>query len=525
VVLMDQPFAALVKELFEVQKYPEFHAAGAATAGRISTPPTAQPAISQLPYDVTGWTLPMQMGVEVVGVSEPIAEASRGVLRKIDTVDPVRGKVEGAGPTFAFSRNSNAAFRAVNDILEAGGTVAFSKTDAVVYATGKVGPILQQNGVDAKSIGEPGAAWPVKNPRIAIYEQWAGNIDEGWTRWIFEQFHFKFAGLRNPDIQAGHLRARFDTIIIPEMSTRQIMNGMQAGSVPGQYAGGIGEAGADALREFVNAGGTLITLGNASLFPIDQFSIPVTNALAGLKQEQFFCSGTLLKTEIQDRGHPVVTGLPADPTVMFERNVAFDTKANFKGAVLASYPKDRSPLRSGYLLGPEHLQGKAAALDVSYGKGRVIMIGFRTQWRGQSHGTYKFLFNAVYYNASMAPESPARETSGVKNTPETQWKTQAEVLKTELTGLVNQNRAYFQARGPKAAEEGKKLEAMLDAFQRDRIPVLDDLRAQVEDAAASRREATFSSQLKKFATDLRTKDLSAAKLDDLLDQYKLAAIP
>jgi hypothetical protein len=517
VVLMDQPFAALVKELFEVQKYPELRAPGA---------PGAAP-ISQLPYDVTGWTLPLQMGVDVVAVSEPIADESRGVLRKIDKMEPVQGKVEGAGPTFAFSRNSNAAFRAVNDILDGGGTVAFSKSDATVYATGKIAAILQQEGVDARSLKEAPAAWAVKKPRIGIYEPWAGNIDEGWTRWIFEQFHFGFSRLRNSDLQAGHLRDAFDAIVIAEMSTRQILDGMQAGSVPGQYAGGIGEAGAEALREFVITGGTLITLGNASLFPIEQFNIPVANALAGLRPEQFFCSGTLLKTEIQERNHPVVAGLPSDPTVMFERNVAFDTKANFHGKILASYPKDRSPLRSGYLLGPEHLQGKAAAVDVDYGSGHIILIGFRTQWRGQSHGTYKFLFNAVFYNSSMVVETPVRESSPGRggNSAETQWKTQAEALKKELTGLVDQNRAYFTARGPRASEEGKKLESMLDAFQRDRIPLLDDLRAQVEDAAAGRREATYSTQLKKFAADLRAKDLSAAKMEDLLEQYKLAAIP
>ena len=158
------------------------------------------------------------------------------------------------------------------------------------------------------------------------------------------------------------------------------------------------------------------------------------------------------------------------------------------------------------------------------------MIGFRTQWRGQSHGTYKFLFNAVYYNPSMAPEvargsEGTRRTGGAADRPQAQWRTQAEALKTELTALADQNRAYFTARGPRAAEEGKKLEAMLDAFQRDRIPLLDDLRAQVEDAALARREATYSTQLKKLAVDLRTKDLSATKLDDLLEQYRLAVIP
>jgi len=253
----------------------------------------------------------------------------------------------------------------------------------------------------------------------------------------------------------------------------------------------------------------------------------VANALNGLRPDQFFCSGTLLKIEIREPNHPVVAGLPADPTVMFERNVAFDTKPNFRGKILAAYPKERSPLRSGYLIGADHLQGKAAALDVDYGKGHVILIGFRTQWRGQSQGTYKFLFNAVYYNPSMAPEAPAPAGRGGRGAqgPEAQWKTQAEALKNELTALADQNRAYFTARGPKAAEEGKKLESMLDAFQRDRIPLLDDLRAQVEDAAAVRREATWSTQLKKFATDLRTKDFSGSKMEDLLEQYKLAVIP
>ncbi len=570
VVLMDQPFAALVKELFDVQKYPEFHSTGAPIAaaegggrgggggrgaapaspaapapgaaaaggrgggrGAAGTGAAAPASLTQLPYDVTGWTLPMQMGVEVVAVSQPVADDTRKLLRKIDKLDSAPGKVEGSGPVFAFSHNSNAALKAVNDILDAGGSVSFDKSGSTIYATGRVAPILQKDSVDAKSLGEtPAAAWPVKKPRVGIYEPWSGNIDEGWTRWIFEQFHFAFTRLRNPDVQAGHLRDQFDSIVIAEQGARQIMDGMQPGSVPGEYAGGIGESGADALRQFVTQGGTLITLGNASLFAIEQFNLPVTNAVAGLRPDQFFCSGTLLKTEIRDPNHPIVAGMPLDPTVMFERNVAFDTKPTFRGTILSSYPRDRNPLRSGYLLGPEHLQGKAAALDAAYGNGHVILIGFRTQWRAQSHGTYKFLFNAVYYNASMAPEPPAasggrggRGGRGGANSPEAQWKTQAEALKTELTALHSQNRAYFTARGPRAEDEGKKLESMLDAFQRDRIPQLDDLRAQVEDQAAARREITYSTQLKKLAADLRTKDFSTTSLEDLLDQYKLAVIP
>jgi hypothetical protein len=569
VVLMDQPFAALVKELFDIQKYPTLPGppAAAATAapaaagagGRGAAPAAggtpaaaagggrggggggrgaaaaapaggaAPAAPAQTPYDVTGWTLPTQMGVEVVPVSQPVSDATRRTLHKIERVEPIQGKVEGAGPVLAFSHNSNAALRAVNEILAAGGTVSFAKSEGTIYATGNAGAILKKDGVDAKSLPEAPDAWPVKQPRIGIFQPWSGNIDEGWTRWILEQFHFPFTVMHNSDVRDGHLRDQYDTILIAEMATRQIMEGARPGSVPGQYAGGIGEEGAQALRDFVTAGGTLVTLGNAASFAIEQFNLPVTNALAELRQDQFFCSGSLLRVEIPDPKHPLVAGLPLMPAVMFERNQAFDTRPTFRGKVLASYVKDRNPLVSGYLLGAEAIQGKAAALDANYGSGHIVILGFRPQWRGQSHGTYKFLFNALYYNSLMAPESAAGGGRGggrgTGNPQQSAWRREAEAVKTELTRLAELNRTYFTARGPAAAEPGKQLEAALDAFQRDRIPLLDDLRAQVEDAAIVRAEATWSAQLKRLAADLRTKDFSAIKLEDLLDQYKLVVVP
>jgi hypothetical protein len=182
---------------------------------------------------------------------------------------------------------------------------------------------------------------------------------------------------------------------------------------------------------------------------------------------------------------------------------------------------------SGYLLGAEAIQGKAAALDAVYGSGHIVILGFRSQWRGQSHGTYKFLFNALYYNPSMAPAAGGGRGGGRGggNPQQTAWRREAESVKTELARIVELNRTYFAARGPAAADPGKQLESALDAFQRDRIPLLDDLRAQVEDAAMVRAEAAWSAQLKRLAADLRTKDFSALKLEDLLDQYKLAVTP
>jgi hypothetical protein len=472
----------------------------------------------------------MQMGVEVTTISQPITAATRGTFRALTRVEPVAGKVEGSGPVFAFSHNSNASLRAVNELLAAGDTISFAKTEGTVYAKGDAAAILRKDGVDATSLKEAPEAWAVKAPRIGLFEPWGGNIDEGWTRWVMEQFHFPFGVLHNADVQEGHLRDHYDSIVIPEIGARQIMEGMTPGSVPGQYAGGIGDSGADALRDFVSKGGTLIVFGNAAQFAIDQFSLPVTNVVAGLRQEQFFCSGALLRTEIKDANHPVVAGLPAAVPVMFERNPVFDTKPAFRGKVLASYSKERNPLMSGFLLGEALIEGKAAALDANYGTGHIILLGFRPQWRGQSHGTYKFFFNALYYGPSMAPETQAREGGGRggrggANAAVGAWKREAEAVKAELTRLLDQNRAYFTARGPQAAEEGKKLETALDAFLRDRLPVLEDLRAQVEDAAVARTQSTYIAQLRKFATDLRTKDFSASKMEDLLDQYKLAVIP
>jgi hypothetical protein len=189
------------------------------------------------------------------------------------------------------------------------------------------------------------------------------------------------------------------------MQASHLLDGFPAGSLPGQYVGGIGEQGVESLREFVAGGGTLITFNNASLFAIDQLGLPVTNVLANLKQDEFYCSGSLLRVELSSSNLPGLWGLPRDPAVMFERGPAFDTKTGFRGAVLASYPANVSPLASGYLLHPERIEGKAAALEVAYGQGRVFLFGFKPQWRAQSHGTYKFFFNAIYDSPSFAKPS------------------------------------------------------------------------------------------------------------------------
>jgi hypothetical protein len=366
VILMDQPFAGMVKELFEPQTYP---------------------TLSQRPYDVTGWTLPYQMGVEAHAVTSPLTKQFRDSLRAVKAIDDL---------TAPMNHGTNASFRAVNEILAANGKVSFAGEDISVSGIdkGRLDAILKENRLRSGGTGEAGKA--MKAARVGLYRPWTASMDEGWTRWILEQYRFPFQSLYNADIRGGHLRERFDAIILPDLTERSILDGNRPGTVPERYAGGLGDEGAQELRDFVTAGGTLIAFNNASQFAINQLQLPVENALAGLSQAQFLCSGCLLDVHVEDAKNPLTAGLLADTVVMFERGPAFNTKVGFKGAVLARYPKERSPLKSGYLAGPDHLQGKIAALSADYGKGRVLLLGFRPQWRGQSHAAYKFFMNALY---------------------------------------------------------------------------------------------------------------------------------
>jgi hypothetical protein len=365
VILMDQPFAGMVKELFEPQTYP---------------------ALSQRPYDVTGWTLPYQMGVEAHAVTQPLSKAYRDELRPVKTIEVWA----------PFNHSANASFRAVNEILEAKGKVSFDGDDIAVSGLdkAKLDAVLKENRLRAAGAGETGK--PVKTARIALYRPWTASIDEGWTRWILEQYKFPFESLYNAGVRAGHLRQKYDVIVIPDVSERQIVEGVRPGTIPERYAGGIGEEGVEALREFVDQGGTLVAFNNATMFAIDRLKLPVENVLAGLNPSQFYCSGSLLDVHVEDAKNPLTAGIAPDTAVMFERGPAFNTKTGFKGAVLARYPKERSPLMSGYLAGPDRLQGQIAALAAEYGKGRVLLLGFKPQWRGQSHAGYKFFMNAFY---------------------------------------------------------------------------------------------------------------------------------
>jgi hypothetical protein len=495
IVPMDQPFSPLVKELFETQHYPD-----------LRTTPNGPPI---RPYDVAGWTLPMQMGVQTDAVLEPISADQRAALTRITTFTAPVGTVAPNTAVFTLTHQANSSFAAINQVLAKGGQVSFDSKNGTSMVTGidraELTRIAAAHSAvfEAAPKGEAGISIRRK-PRIGLYRSWMANIDEGWTRWILLQYGFAPVTVRNGDLQAGHLLDQFDTIILPDAAQKGIADGFAPGTVPGVYSGGIGDSGADALREFVKGGGTLIAFNNASLYAINVLSLPVTNILTALTNDQFYCSGSLLRVERKTEPHPALWGLPAEPIIMFESGPVFETKPNFRGTVLATYSKDRNPLASGYLLHPEVIQGKVAALEAYYGSGRVYLFGFRPQWRAQSHGGYKFVFNAIYDSPAVATPTvgPATLACG---SPEVS--PLATKIHTELAGLLTQNRAFSAAKGEKAIEEKTKLNAAIDRFQRETLP---------------QPSADYTRQLRTFSEDLRSKEFDiAATLTDLLEKYSL----
>ncbi len=230
--------------------------------------------------------------------------------------------------------------------------------------------------------------------RIAIYKSYDASMDEGWTRYIFDAYRIRFTSLFDREVRAGNLIAKYDAIIIPEQSPNSIARGV-GNAYPDSLKGGLGEPGAAALAAFVDAGGTLITFNDASEYAIEALKLPVKNALAGVRNTEFYAPGSIFAVEV-DRSHPVARTFNAPtPAIWFENGAAFEVTDPAQATVVARYPASGNALLSGWLLGPEKLNGKAALVDVSRGKGHVVLFGFRPQYRGQTEATLPLVWGAL----------------------------------------------------------------------------------------------------------------------------------
>ncbi|HWF06406.1 MAG TPA: peptidase M14 family protein, partial [Candidatus Angelobacter sp.] len=235
------------------------------------------------------------------------------------------------------------------------------------------------------------------------------SMDEGWTRFVLEKYGFDVKNIENKQMRAGNLNTSFDAIILPDSSREVIVDGRfgregYSEELPPEYTGGIGKDGVRALKDFVDKGGTLITLARASEVVMgEEFNLPVRNALSGaggrpLSTADFNIPGSLLRVYV-DNQNPVGYGMPKEIAAFVDSPLAFQTSSpdpDTQRSVIAWYPDDaKDMLLSGYAHGAERLERKAAAVSFQRGKGKIVMFGFRVQHRAQTEGTFQMLFNAI----------------------------------------------------------------------------------------------------------------------------------
>jgi len=255
---------------------------------------------------------------------------------------------------------------------------------------------------------------------IGVYKSYVPALDEGWTTWVLEHSGGTSRSIRYSTISDSEIHSTvpiYDAIIIPDQAPETILSGHKAGTMPPEYTGGIGPAGVKALREFVEQGGTLVCLNRASDFAIEQFKLPLRDVTENLSEKEFFVPGSILRIEL-DTSHPIAAGMPKETIAWVEDSPVFEVITGTAGVppamsaqrettdtlpalsassfrIIARYPTDKNPLLSGWLLGGNLIKGKAALVEVTLGKGRIILFGFRPQYRGQSLATYPLFFNSL----------------------------------------------------------------------------------------------------------------------------------
>lgn len=402
VILSAQPYRAFLLTMLRPQRYPEVK------------PYVGGPVLP--PYDVTSWSLPISLGVETVEVKVPL-EAR---LRRIEAPDWPGGKVAPGRGGYVIPHRADSAFTALNRLLQENKKVYWLREESGGASLGDIYVPANQISAEAlsrlsaevhvpvRALAAPptGEAYRVRATRVGLYKPWVASMDEGWTRWLLEQYEFPFINLANEQIKDGSFKEEVEVLLFPDVGKSIIEKGEPAAEerrfftpLPPEYAGGIGKEGGEHIKKWVEEGGTVVALDSATAYVIDLFKLPVTNVLEKVGRERFNCPGSMLRLKV-DNHHPLGYGLRAEEAAYFARSPAFRTQppdGRFERHVVASYPeRDDEILISGYLKGGELLERRAAVVEFHYGQGRLVLIGFRAQHRAQPHRTFKLLFNSLY---------------------------------------------------------------------------------------------------------------------------------
>ncbi len=403
-ISLAQPSRAYIKDLFERQLYPS-----------LKQYPGGPPV---RPYDITGWTLPMQMGVEIVPVEVPVKVESEPYT----AASFEAGEARGTGASYIIERRFTKSMGCIFDLLKQHSVIR--ETAAPISLSSHVypaGTCFVPAGKAEKAIVE---RWEMPHiletisdtvksaaltlPRIGLYQPYTTSADEGWTRYFFDQFHIPYVSLHNDDFKknGAQLKNTLDIIIFPDMSTNLIVDGKGTESgedaapvigtpeLPKEYQGGIGKEGVEAVKEFTLGGGTLITLASSSNFAIEKLRVPAVNVVKGVPAKEYYAPGTLVTIGL-DRNSPLSYGMQSSASAFIQNDPAFRLLPYFREIDRAAWFATESTLASGWLIGEELLAGKTALADIPYGKGRVVMFGFHPQNRAQTVGTFKLLFNAL----------------------------------------------------------------------------------------------------------------------------------
>jgi hypothetical protein len=413
VVLMSQPYRPYAQALLEKQKYPDL---------RESASDDPIP-----PYDNAGWTLPIQMGVACDSIEIPFETQLEKITKvQYPTITPPKENA----PYILLDTKHNASYTVVFPLLKDNAEVYRATDDFevdgfsacagsfIIKNTPKVQkllpPLLKKrhlNAIELKNLDNIPKA-PLKGYRVGLYQSWRSSMDEGWTRYVFDDLGIPYTTLHNKDFKdikkKANLRKNFDVIVFADESPEIIKTGKPDPKhpwaryfteMPPPYKGGIEKEGVEALKNFVAAGGILVCMNNASKLALKEFNkIPARNILEKVDYKQFFCPTSLLKVNVDNKS-PIGYGMPNEAAVMFSRSLAFRTSVpsgEWDRRVVATYPKD-DILLSGWLLGEKYIARKPALVDFKYKKGHIILIGFCCQHRAQTHGSYKFLLNALLY--------------------------------------------------------------------------------------------------------------------------------
>jgi hypothetical protein len=442
VVKTAQAFRPHVLDMFEPQDHPnDFQYPGG--------PPIP-------PYDTTGYTLAFQMGVKF----DRIPDGFDGPFERLSGLQKPPASQVAAAPAnggYLLSHQTNDAFVAVNRLLKANDEVFWlkepvsiegaSQGPGTMYVTAKAStlPVLQKAAADLGLKVQPVAGRPagdalrLRPVRVGLWDRYGGSMPSGWTRWLFEQYEFPFEVVYPQTLDAGDLKSKFDVLVFvsgaipegPSTGSGQAGGGRggvggevpegggfgapTAENVPPEFRGWLGSVTVDKtipqLRKFVEDGGTLVTIGSSATAVARHFGLPVGDALVektaegerSLPRERFFVPGSVLRAAV-DNTNPLAYGMSSQVDVFFDSSPAFELapSAAMKGVRAVAWYDGPSPLRSGWAWGQHYLEGGIAAIEAPVGRGKVFLFGPEIAFRGQPHGTFKFLFNAIYYGPAQA---------------------------------------------------------------------------------------------------------------------------